>query len=62
MADKQMVKKTLLNKFGKNAWGEEIYLVEYKDAKNVLPDSEINRWVQEIDSSETFFASKNNIN
>ena len=56
-----MVKKKHLINFGKNVWDEDIFIVEYKGAKNVLPESEIKRWISEIDDSETLFARKNNI-
>lgn len=47
-----MVKKTLFKEFGKNVWGEYLYIVEYKGAKNVLPTSEIADWCKSIDEND----------
>jgi len=49
--------KVLFKEFGKNAWGEELYIVEYKNNKNVLSQSEIEKWCKEVDDTENWHGS-----
>jgi hypothetical protein len=39
----------LLSHLGLNAWGKAIFLVNYRDASNVVAENEIIDWCREID-------------
>jgi G3E family GTPase len=36
-------------KFGKNVWGEQLYIIRYKGFSNVTIEKEFNQWIKDVD-------------